>query len=61
MDSIRKGRKRNNQEKSDAPTKVLGHSIVTLGKAVSSQCLTQFRSLYSLSSVLEIDPFQSLL
>ena len=39
MDSIRKGRTRNKKEKSEPPTKVLGHSIVNLGKAVSSQCL----------------------
>ena len=41
IDSIRKGRKRDKQEKSDAPTKVQGQSIVTWQICI----LTMFNSI----------------
>ena len=59
IDSIRKGRKRDKQEKSDAPTKVQGQSILTLGKSVSSQCLTQFRSLFPCQVFWRLIPFRA--
>ena len=59
IDSIRKGRKRDKQEKSDAPTKVQGQSILTLGKSVSSQCSTQFRSLFPCQVFWRLIPFRA--
>ena len=59
IDSIRKGRKRDKQEKSDAPRKVQGQSILTLGKSVSSQCSTQFRSLFPCQVFWRLIPFRA--
>ena len=55
----KKGRKRKKKEKSDAPTNVRGHSIVTLGKAVSSQCSAQFRSRFPCQVFWRLIPFRA--